>query len=360
MYKFLIYISHPYSIPIGKPLQIEIEKRGYQVCWFSELEYTKNYFQNNEKILTVQEVLEYEPHIVLTATDSVADFFTGIKVQVFHGFSANKRPLLNSHFKIRGFFDLYTTQGPSTTEIFQQLAKKYGFFEVVETGWSKVDPLFPINTKPNTEKPVILISSTFTERLSLAKIDDVYNEIQRLLLTGKYRFLCVLHPKLNQNTKEKFKNLESVNFQYFDTTDLVPLYVKADIMFSDTTSAIIEFLLQEKPVVTFRNNKPGEHLIDISKVEDIEKALDLALSKPEKTMMAIQDYIKWTHPYYDGKSSFRTIDACISFLEKDKSNLKSKPWNLIRKWKMRKLLNHFTLKSYNKPITLNLEKPGKK
>lgn len=356
MYKFLIYISHPYSIPIGKPLQAEIERRGYEVFWFSELEYTKKYFVGNEKILnTVQEVLDYKPHIVLTATDSVADFFTGIKVQIFHGFSANKRPLMSDHFKIRGFFDLYTTQGPSTTEIFQQQAKKYGFFEVVETGWSKVDPLFPIEEKSATEKPVILISSTFTTKLSLAKIDEVYEEIKRLSLTGKYQFLCVLHPKLDEETKAKFKALEGEFFQYFDTTDLVPLYKKADLMFSDTTSAIIEFLLQEKPVVTFRNNKPDKHLIDVTEVSEIENTIELALTKPEKTMNAIRDYIQWTHPYHDGKSCARVIDATIAFLNKDKSHLKSKPWNLVRKWKMRKLLNHFTFKSYNKAITVNLK-----
>ena len=41
MYKFLIYISYSYSIPIGKPLQEEIERRGYEVFWFSEIESTK-------------------------------------------------------------------------------------------------------------------------------------------------------------------------------------------------------------------------------------------------------------------------------------------------------------------------------
>jgi len=353
MYKFLIYISHPYSIPIGKPLEKEIQKRGYQIYWFSEHEYTKSYFENGTPVLhSVKEVLDYEPHIVLTATDSVADFFPGIKVQIFHGFSANKRPLMDDHFKIRGFFDLYTTQGPSTTETFQYQAKKYGFFEVVETGWSKVDPLFPIATKKLSEKPTILISSTFTTRLSLAKNDAVFEEIKRLSKTGNYQFLCVLHPKLEAEIKEKFKALNDENFSYYDTTDLIPLFKKADIMFSDTTSAIIEFLLQEKPVVTFRNNKPDSHLIDISEVSEIESALEHALAKPNDTMVAIKKFILQTHPYFDGKSSERVIDATIHFLTKDKSHLKSKPWNLIRKWKMRKLLNYYTLKSYDKPITI--------
>jgi len=353
MYKFLLYIAHPYSIPICKPLQEEIRKRGYDVQWFSELEYTKKYFEDNEPVLnTVEEVLAYNPHVVLTATDTVADFFPGIKVEIFHGFSANKRPLMSDHFKIRGFFDLYLTQGPSTTEIFKQQAEKYGFFEVVQTGWPKVDPLFPIQEKPATDKPVILISSTFTTRLSLAKNDAVFNEIARLAGTGNYHFLCVLHPKLDQETKDKFIGLEGDNFNYYDTTNLIPLFKRADIMFSDTTSAIIEFLLQQKPVVTFCNNKPGDHLIDVTEVSEIEDAIQLALTKPAATMAAIKDYVEWTHPYYDGKSSGRMIDACIAFLNKDKSHLKAKPLNLVRKYKVRKLLKYFTLKTYRRPITV--------
>ncbi|APA00822.1 CDP-glycerol glycerophosphotransferase [Flavobacterium commune] len=337
-----MYISYPYSIPIGKPLQEEIERRGYNIYWFSDLENTKQYFSENEKILhTVKEVMEYNPDIVLTATDNVAYFFPGIKVQIFHGFLSNKRQEMNAHFKIRGFFDLYTTQGPSTTEIFQQLAKKHGYFEIIETGWSKVDPLFPIVQKTITPKPVILISSTFTTRLSLAKNELVYEEIKRLSNTGKYQFLCVLHPKLEEDVKSKFKKLENENFNYFDTTDLTPLFIKADIMFSDTTSAIVEFLLQEKPVVTFRTKKPFEHLIDVTEVNEIEKAINLALTKPDYVMKAIRDYIEYTHPYFDGKSSARIIDASIAFLNKNKSHLKSKPWNLIRKYKVRKLLNYY-------------------
>lgn len=344
MYKFLIYISYSYSIPIGKPLQEEIERRGYKVYWFSELEDTKHYLSKNEKLLnTVEEVLAYNPDIILTATDNVADFFPGIKVQIFHGFLSNKRQEMNSHFKIRGFFDLYTTQGPSTTEIFQQLAKKRGYFEAIETGWSKVDPLFPIVQKSTTEKPVILISSTFTTRLSLAKNELVYEEIKRLSDTGKYQFLCVLHPKLEEEIKIKFKKLENENFNYFDTTDLTPLFIKADLMLSDTTSAIVEFLLQEKPVVTFRTKKPFEHLIDVAEVSEIEDAIDLALTKPENIMKAIRDYIEYTHPYFDGKSSERVIDASITFFDKDKSHLKSKPWNLIRKYKVRKLLKYYKI-----------------
>ncbi len=58
-------------------------------------------------------------------------------------------------------------------------------------------------------------------------------------------------------------------------------------------------------------------------------------------MKEIDDYIEVTHPYSDGKSSKRIVDATLAFLEKDRSYLRKKPLNLLRKFKMRKKLNYF-------------------
>jgi len=235
---------------------------------------------------------------------------------------------------------LYCTQGPSTTGPFKELKKQHKHFEVIETGWSKVDPLFPIE-KNLSEKPVILISSTFSPKYSLTYNDEVINEIKRLSKTGKWEFKVVLHPKLAKDKIEVFKAMQNENLTYYDTTDIIPLFKKADIMFSDTTSAITEFILQKKPVVTFKNNKPGKHFIDITEVSEIEKAFNMALQRPTPVMAAIQNYIDVTHPYSDGNSSQRVIDGCIEFLNSDRSYLKKKPLNLIRKYKVRKQLNYF-------------------
>ena len=351
-YRFLIYISHTYALPIGAPLQKEIISQGYEVKWFSDLEYTKSHFPEQGELLnTIEEVIEYHPNIVLTISNSLAYFISGIKVQIFHGFLANKRSFKKGHFRIRGFFDLYCTQGPSTTIPFKQLQKKHKHFEVIETGWSKVDPLFPIESN-NAGKPVILISSTFSPKYSLTYNDLVIEEIERLSLIGKWEFKVVLHPKLAKEKIEMFKAMQNENLTYYDTTDIIPLFKQADIMFSDTTSAITEFILQKKPVVTFNNNKPGEHFINITEVSQIEESITRALERPAPIIAAIQNYIDITHPYTDGRSSERVIEACIEFLHKNKDHLKKKPLNLIRKYQIRKKLGYFTLKSYDRPLTI--------
>lgn len=344
MKRFLIYFSRGYSVPIGKPLQAEIRKRGYEIKWFAELEEAKPYLTEEDVLLnTVQDVMDYNPDIVLVATDAVPHFFPGIKVEIFHGFLVNKWSFKKGHFRIRGFFDLYCTQGPSTTGPFNMLKNKHGYFEVMETGWSKVDPLFngKLELQRISEKPTVLISSTFTSKYSLAKIPEVYDEIKRLSLDGKYQFLVILHPMMNPEIVEKFKKLENENLKYFDTTDIIPIFKIADIMFSDTTSAIPEFILQHKPVVTFRNNKPMPHLMNIEEVSEIEPAIEKAFSYPKDLMKSIENYIEFTHPYSDGKSSERVVEATLEFLSKDRSYLKRKPLNLFRKYQMRKKLNYF-------------------
>ena len=346
-YRFLIYINHTYGLPIGLPIQKEINRMGFSLKWFIGMEEPRKFFPENGTLIeNIEDAIDYDPHFVLAITDTVPDFIPGLKVQIFHGFPANKRKGTDQ-FIIRGFFDLYCTQGPSSTGPFKKQQEKYKTFEVIETGWSKMDPLFPLQPTTNA-KPVILISSTFTRYYSLALRDDVVNEIERLSKTGKYQFIATLHPKLGKETVERFRSMENENFTFHDTTDLIPLFKKADIMFSDTTSAIIEFLVQRKPVVTFKNNMPGPYLIDIEKVEDIESSFDLALTKPKELISEIEKFAMFSHPYSDGRSSERVIRACIDFLHKDKSYLKKKPLNLLRRFKIRKQLNYFSLKSYRK------------
>lgn len=356
-YKFLIYISYSYALPIGMPLETEIIKRGSTVKWFSDLKDGKTALQNKTNVLdTIKDVVEYKPDIVLTATNDVPDFISGLKVQIFHGFLTYKRPEKKhgeAHFRIRGFFDLYCTQGPTTTNGFKAQQIKMPHFKVVETGWSKVDPLFPIETKEKTNIPTIMIASTFSKRLSLALHNDVFETIKQLSKSDKYNFIMVLHPKLPKEIKDKWKNLHGKNFTYYNTTDLIPLFKKADIMFADTTSAIQEFLLQRKPVVTYRHTFNHNYLLNIETTDLIENTFDKALTYPQELRDNMNEFINQLHPYFDGKSSQRVIDACISFLHQDKSYLKKKPLNIIRKYKMRKRLNYFTFKSYNNAYTIN-------
>ena len=167
-----------------------------------------------------------------------------------------------------------------------------------------------------------------------------------------YDWMITMHPLMDKDCANKFRALEGGNVSFKDTTDLIPLFKQADLMIADTTSAIAEFLLQEKPVVTFNNNKPDNHLIDIHEPHELESAIQKGLTRPDELMAHIKKFIAETHPYNDGHSSIRVINTCIAFLHKDKQQLKRKPFNIWRKLQIRKKYKFFTFHSYNKPITL--------
>src|SRR5690606_3430267 len=114
------------------------------------------------------------------------------------------------------------------------------------------------------------------------------------------------------------------------------------MMCSDTSSALSEFLLTGKPVVTFKNRRPGPQLIDIDDPADFEPAIERALSRPPELMAAIRDFAERTHPYRDGRSSERTLEAVDRFLaEGGTASLKRRPLDPWRKFKLRRRLRYW-------------------
>ncbi|SFS29779.1 UDP-N-acetylglucosamine 2-epimerase [Lutibacter maritimus] len=341
---FLLYISYDYGFPIVQPLEEEILKRGHTVAWFLEFEESKKKLKSNQKILnTVVEVIAYNPDAVLVASNEVPHFFPGIKVQLFHGFSVNKRSENKGHFRIRGFFDLYCTQGPSTTNRFKELEKKHKHFKVVETGWSKVDILFPVNENNSNHTPTIFFASTFTERLSIAHDNQVFKELVKLIESENWNWIINLHPKMNSEIVKKFQELEKFeNVTYIPFLENLEPLKRADVMLTDTSSIITEFIIQKKPVITFKNNQPKECFINVLNVDDLKKSIEFALTYPTELMHKIASFVKEEHPYADGKSSKRVIDTVEEFVnENQKNQLKPKPFNIIRKLKIRKKFGFF-------------------
>ena len=132
-------------------------------------------------------------------------------MQAFHGFSVDKRSPERGHFRIRGLFDLYCTQGPTTTQPFQELAREHGHFAVVETGWPKLDPLFTpddgsaASLRPADGRPVVLYAATFTESLSSAR--TLHEEIARQIARGDRYWLLTLHPKADPALVDSYRGL---------------------------------------------------------------------------------------------------------------------------------------------------------
>src|SRR5690606_163606 len=109
----------------------------------------------------------------------------------------------------------------------------------------------------------------------------------------------------------------------------------------DTSSALSEFLLTGKPVVTFRNRRPGPQLIDIDDVAGFEPAIERALARPPELMAAIREFADAIHPYRDGRSSERVLAAVDAFIARGGRNPRPKPRNWWRKFKLRRRIGYW-------------------
>lgn len=330
-----MFVMQPYSYAILRPLQSAILARGDEVAWFlSGNDVNAASLTEQEHYLsTIEQVKAYNPDAVFVPGNVVPDFIPGAKVQVFHGLEYKKK----GHFAIRGFFDLYCTHGPLTTEPFQQLAKKHGYFSVVETGWPKLDPYFDY-AKCINDKPVILYAPTFSP--SLSSLPHLFEQITLLAQSNKFKIVIKFHSKTKTEWQQLYRSYNNDNLIIDNGDNLIPLIQQADIVISDTSSAVDEALLIGKPVVTFNNSSPQAALINIDNPSELNIAIDKALKLSDGQREVIDNYIKQVHPFQDGKSAERILQAVDELLIR---GVKRKPLNLIRKYKIRKLMKYYKL-----------------
>jgi len=335
--KYLFFITLSYSYSILRPIEVAIKKRGGEVRWFipkgSEAE--KYFSANDQRLTDVKQVKLFNADATLAPGNYIPDFFPGLKVQVFHGLDSGKK----NRVVIRGLFDLYCTLGPQATSAFNQIAD--GTCEIVETGWPKLDSLFtkhPHTLKYESDKPVVFYAPTFSPKLK--STDSLFKEIKRLSKTKDWQWLVKLHPKATAEDVNKYKNLIGGNLRFMETRDIIPLLQASDVILSDTSSILTEFALQNKPVVTYKNRLPKEWMINFDEPHLLESKLEQAFTANEQLLSKIKAYSDEIHPYNDGNSSERVLEAIDELRARGTGHLKAKPLNLIRRFKMRKKLNY--------------------
>lgn len=348
MKHYLLFASHSYAFAILRPLQDEIRRRGDDTAWW--LEYScPDLLQDGEKRLyNLRQVKDYHPLAIIAPGNWVYPFFPGIKVQVFHGYPMAKRiEAIDDHFTLRGFWDIYCTQGPSSTPYFTKLANQKRYFRIYETGWCKADTFFAPDAavEPHRERPCILYAPTFSKGISSAYI--MASVIDNLAQTQNWDWVITFHPILLNDNKliAQYQQLANKhdNVNFIRINNGVETFRLTDVMLCDSSSLIVEYLMMHKPVVTFRNTHPGPHLIDVTATDMIGSAIALALTRPQALMDAIENYTAYHEAHRDGHNAARVLDAIDDFNLNYRNLMPHKPLNLYRKLQM--LIRY--LKSYH-------------
>ncbi|MFZ5635407.1 MAG: CDP-glycerol glycerophosphotransferase [Pseudomonadota bacterium] len=330
MADYLLFATERYALPILQPLAEALQAAGHDVhAWFADGAADAR-LPDPVRMISLREAVALRPRAVFSAANWVPTFVPGAKVQLFHGFNVEKRDDARGHFRVRGLFDLYCTQGPATTAPFRALAAQHPHFAVVETGWPKLDPLFCDDRgaaaalrAPAQGRPTVLFASTFTERLSAAP--HLYEAIAAEVARGDRYWLLTLHPKCAPALFERYRALVGPNAAFVETERLMAAQRAADVLVADTTSVVSEFVVQHKPVATLRNRAPKPHMLDFDDPARLRDVLERAFAPDDALRAAIVAYADAIHPYRDGRSSERVLAATEDLIDGRLGRLRGKP-----------------------------------
>ena len=344
-YKYLFFVTKPYSFSILEPIQQAINESNYGIVkWFSASSAT-NYSCPGDQLKSNEEVSDYSPDAVIVPGNVVPHFWPGLKVQVFHGLDDEVKGFYN----ITGFFDLYCTTGPVMTENYSVLAMHKKHFLVRETGWPKLDPVYKNEwgfsdqkdqlikqCKLIPELPVILYAPTFPPKYTSAP--DLLDSINKLK-NCKYNWIIKFHSLMDQSIRERYKKLESNNFRVVDELNILPFMAGSDIMITDTSSVAYEFLHFNRPLITYQAIARRDKGINIQDPSELSPAIERSLNDPNEFSHNRESCLQDIHPYFDGHSSNRMLKVIETILTEGLHNeLKQKPLNFLRKYQIRKII----------------------
>ena len=140
---------------------------------------------------------------------------------------------------------------------------------------------------------------------------------------------------------DQYREIEGKNLKIIEKDSIAPLLKSAELMVSDTSSVIGEFALLKKPTITLNNAMPDDYIINISNHTELESAINVVLADKTAIYKEVAAYAKQLHPYYDGQSAQRILQAVTNMSEKNLDYLKPKPKNIFRHIKMRIKLNYW-------------------
>lgn len=337
--KVLLFCENKYAVDILNPLQEEADRQGgHEVLWYVHQKKIPQ-FPLKDRVhytFSMQEAYDFHPDAVYAPGNIVPYYLSGVKCSIFHGYAAEKR----DQFHIRNYFDIYMTQGPYFTQEFEKLQRKYGDFEVLETGWTRQDWIARHRDDFREEKAqllrehgcerIVLYAPTFSPRLtSLPKIKRALID---LVEQKKVLLLIKLHPLTCQEWVDEYKELAR-QYQHiiFEEDFAVTKYMlMADVMISDTSSTIYEMLLLDKPVITLDTVSKDPYWKDINDAAQLLEAYDAVLSDERLTQRRqwiIQNY----DPYNDGKCAQRMLEGAEEYIRRHGVPQKRK-LNLWRKY----------------------------
>ena len=341
--RVVLFCANPYAFGILKPLHDALVRQQHDVLWYIPEKIAAQFLFTGDfnKTDSIAAIHNFKSDSIFVPGNEVPHYLRGVKVQIFHGLAGEKQ----GHFRIRNYFDLYLTQGPYFTQRFQEFARRHRDFQVIETGWCKLDPLYQNHEAYLKErsrvlekagkKKLLLYAPTFSPSLTSATV--AAKEIFKLASQQDIFIMIKFHDLMDPQVVHEYKAAAQhvSNVLLIEDRNILKYLIMADMMISDTSSVVYEFILLNKPVITIRSTAETINWRDISSAAELIPAVSYELVHDdfkEARLTTIRQY----HPYTDGQSSERMISATEEYIKKYGVPEKRK-LNLYRRYKINKM-----------------------
>jgi len=322
--KIVLFCENKYAIDILKPIHDEaVKEGGNSLLWYIHRKRIAEFPLDGEVEWTndMQKIYDFQPEAVFVPGNIVPYYLSGVKIQVFHGYAAEKK----DHWVIRRYFDTYFTQGPFFTRGFERLAKKYKDFEVLETGWPRQDWIFnhlhafdkerEKLLKESGRSKIVLYAPTFSPSLTSlpymqqALVDFVHEKDVLLLLK--------FHPLTKPEIMDEYRALaaKTEGMLWIDDYTVTKYMLMSDAMISDTSSTIYEFLLLDKPVITLRAVAKDIYWRNMQQPEELCEAYEEVMTDDKMKQLrrwVINNY----DPYLDGQVAHRMLEGARDYIRR--------------------------------------------
>lgn len=326
--RILLFCENRYAIDILNPLQEYVTDNNlpHEVMWYihkpkiSTFEYASKVRWTN----SIQEAYDFSPEAVFVPGNIVPYYLPGVKIQVFHGYAAEKK----DHWIIRRYFDTYFTQGPYFTSHFKALSEEYGDFEVVETGWPKQDWIKRNLHTYDAErqrlldstgrKRIILYAPTFSPKLTSLPLEGMKERLGELAEHNDALVVMKFHPLTRKEWADEYRAwAESKDNVIFvnQGENITKYQLMSDVLISDTSSTVYEFLLLSRPVITVRTIAKDIYWEDTATPDGLEEAYRRAMNDPEaiaRRQWIVDNY----DPYLDGHVCERMLNAAADYIRR--------------------------------------------
>ena len=191
--------------------------------------------------------------------------------------------------------------------------------------------------KSKNEKKTILYAPTFSPKYKSSSF--LFNSIKK---AQKYEFnwLVKFHNLEKESVVKNYETLSSDYFKIIEDDNILNLMESADILITDTSSVAYEYLLFNRPIITYKAETRFEKGLNIVRSDDLIGAIVRSIEDPDEFKQSRDEILNDIHPYQDGKSSKRLVETISDFIKnKEFKNLKRKPRNWYRKMQIRKIVS---------------------